>query len=897
MTSPITSVQGLASGIKWQDIIDQLIAVDTSNQLDPVKARADAQTKSMTAWSSYGSLASALQLSAKGLADGSAFSSVAISAPNSGVTSRTLLTATAATGAATGTYGVQVLGLATAQQLSGNIVADASAALGVSGQFIVGGKAVTLAATDSLNSLRDKINALNIGSTPSHVSASILFTGSSNVRLVLTSDIGGASGVDLRDVRTTASDPSVLTQLGLIDGTTSNVGSDGAVRSATFASSSQKVAAMALGVSVYPAPATININGRTITIDLQNQSLANIAAMINAQTPNAASVETVTTDSGPTYRLRISGSVTTTADPGSQPVLDLLGLTRGTTGVVKQQVSTSNVLQDDSGVTATSSSLLAGLKLAGGMGALSGDTFTIAGTKADGVTPVSLTQTVDGTTTVGDFLARISTAFSSSANPVTASIVNGTIQLKDETGGDSGLSFSISTDNAGGGTLGFGSTSVTTVGRERELAQGADARLLVNGVLMTRSSNNITDAIGGVTLNLQQAEIGTTIPVTVSRDTGNAVKALQSFASAYNAVQSFVTTSTASGGDLAFNGAVRQSFNSIKTALLTSVTGIAPGSAFSSAALVGVALDKTGKLTIDTTVLGDALNKNSDAVKALFQTNGVTTSADFSYVSSGNKSTAGAYAVNVTAPSTRPSVASSTNNFVYAGTTGDTMTLADSLSGKSGSISLEVGDTPDTVAAKLNTMFQAQGVRLSASNASGALTITGADYGSRPSFTTSYSSSNVATLLGIAAGTTRNGQDIQGTFFDGVNSYAATGDGQVLTGATGTPVDGLAMMYKGIAASSGHLDFAVGVAGLANRITDQISNADGIATQQQVTLQASINALATRQTDIQSSLAAQRAALTAQFTAMESALSKIQAQGQWLTQQINAMNSLQSSGS
>ena len=163
---------------------------------------------------------------------------------------------------------------------------------------MVGGKAVTVASTDSLNALRDKINALNVGTTPSHVSASILYTAGSNGRLVLTSDVGGASGVDLRDVRTTASDPSVLTQLGLIDGTTSNIGTDGAVRSATFASSAQKVAAMALGVSVYPAPATININGRTISIDLQNQSLADIAAMINAQTPNAASVETVATDSG-----------------------------------------------------------------------------------------------------------------------------------------------------------------------------------------------------------------------------------------------------------------------------------------------------------------------------------------------------------------------------------------------------------------------------------------------------------------------------------------------------------------------------------------------------------------------------------------------------------------------
>ena len=87
----------------------------------------------------------------------------------------------------------------------------------------------------------------------------------------------------------------------------------------------------------------------------------------------------------------------------------------------------------------------------------------------------------------------------------------------------------------------------------------------------------------------------------------------------------------------------------------------------------------------------------------------------------------------------------------------------------------------------------------------------------------------------------------------------------------------------------------MGVAGLANRISDQISNADGIATQQQVDA-AGVDQLRSprdRQTFRRASTA-QRAALTAQFTAMETALSKIQAQGQWLTQQITAMNSLQS---
>jgi flagellar hook-associated protein 2 len=894
----ITSVQGLASGIKWQDIIDELIQVDTSIQLQPVKDKAAAQSKTLSAWSTYGSLAGTLQTTAKGLADGSAFGQLSVSAPASATTSRTVLTATATAGASAGTYGVQVLGTAAAQQLSGNVVDDASVALGVAGQFIVGGNVVTVASGDSLNSLRDKINAVNTGDSPSGVSASILHTGGANARLVLTSEAGGAAGVDLRDARATAASPSVLTQLGFIDGTAANVGTDGTVRSAVFASASQKIAALALGVSVYPEPASITINGRTISIDLATQSLTDIAAMINAQSPNTASLETIPADSGAsTYRLKISGNVSATAAPSSQPILDILGLTRGTTGVVKQQMSTSNVLQDSGSVTATGSSLLLGLKLSGGMGAASGDTFTITGTKPDGVTKVSLTSTVDGTKTVDDLLDDIAAAFSSSGRTVSAAIVGGKIQLTDDAGGDSALSFSVSNDNAGGGTLAFGSTSVTTSGRQRELVKGADARVLVNGVLMTRSSNTISDAISGVTLNLQQAEVGTTIPVVVGRDTTRAVQALQSFASAFNAVQSFVTSSTSAGGDLAFNTSVRQSFNTLKNGLLAAVPGLPSGSTYNSAALVGVSLDKTGKLVVDADTLKTALTKNPDAVKALFQTNGTTTNANFSYINAGVKSASGRYDVNVTRAATRPAVVSTASNFVYSGDPGDLLTIGDSISGKSGSISLVNGDTPDTVADKLNTLFHAQAIRLIVSNVSGALTIKSLDYGSGPAFTTSYTSTASAGTLGIAPGITRNGLDVQGTFGSGATTYTATGVGQTLTGGADTPVAGLVMTYSGTAdTASTQVNFALGIAGLASRITDHISNAQGIVSQQTTAIQASITALNGRQTSIQARLDAHRAALTAQFTQMESALSKIQSQGTWLTQQLNAMNSLQSSG-
>jgi flagellar hook-associated protein 2 len=906
-TAPSSNVQGLASGIQWQDLIDQLMTVDTTNQITPITDKITADTNKQTSWSSFGTAVSTLQTTLKSLADGSVFNSLTTNAPASSSTSRTLLTATATSNAAPGTFGVQVLATAAAQQLSGNVVSNAASALGMNGQFAVAGRTVTIANSDSLNSVRDKINALNTGASPSHISATVLYSGSTAARLVLTSDVGGAAGLDLRDVRATSSDPSMLTALGFIDGQTANVGSDGAVRSAGFSSSSQTVGALTSGISAYPATSTIMVNGRAVSIDVQNTSLAGIAAAINAQSANSASVETVTSGGTTTYNLKISGTVAASADAGSQPVLDLLGLTHGTTGVVKQQVSTSNVLLDGTSATATAASPLLGLNVGGGNGTQLGDTFTITGTKPDGVTKVSLTQTVDGSKTVGDMLADISAAFSSSGRSVTAAIVGGKIQLTDDAGGDSGLSFSIAAGNESGvadpvtgANLSFGATTVDASGRLRQLTAGQDAKLFVNGVLVTRNTNTISDAITGVTLNLQQAEVGTTIPVTVARDTAKATDALQSMVTAYNTVQSLVSSSTAATGALAFDSSMRSAYNALKATILSTVTGLAGGSTYDHAALVGLTLDKTGVLSVDTTAFTTALSQDPNGVKSLFQTNGVTTGTGFSYLTSSSATTPGNYDVQIIRAATTPSTASTVSNFLYAaGSSTDTMTIGDSATGLSGTITLATGDTPDSIAGKLNAVFQAQGIRLAASNVSGALTINGLDYGSAATITTSYASSDgndVAGQLGLAAGSVHNGVDVEGSYSSGATTYTAIGKGQTLLGGTGTAVEGLMILYTGaIDSAAGHVDFTAGIAGAMSKVATNVSATDGTVANQTTALTADMDRLTTRQTDVQTRLDAKRAALVAQYTAMETALSKIQSDGNYLTQQLNSINSLQSS--
>src|SRR5689334_15914871 len=179
MADPISSISGLASGVQWRDLVDQIMAAETSQKLTPVTDKKDAEQKRFDAWGSFSSLVATFRDSVKGLRDGSAFGTFTVDGGKSGSSGRALVSATASATATPGNYTVEVDDVARANKLSGNIVASATTALGLSGEFAVNGKVVTVGATDTLSQIRDKINAVNAGGSPSGVSASVLSTGAS----------------------------------------------------------------------------------------------------------------------------------------------------------------------------------------------------------------------------------------------------------------------------------------------------------------------------------------------------------------------------------------------------------------------------------------------------------------------------------------------------------------------------------------------------------------------------------------------------------------------------------------------------------------------------------------------------------------------------------------------
>lgn len=212
MPDSTSNVTGLVSGIDYRALVDAIIASE-HRPADTAQAQMDLATQRKTAVSSYRDLVTTLRDTMDKLRDGSGLNALTTNIVGTGVGGRPLLAATASTLAQKGSYQVEVVSLARAQKLAGSGVADATVALNLTGDFTLNGITVSVVATDTLNDVRDKINASNTGLTPSKVSASILTVGPGDSRLVLTSDTAGAAGITHADTS-----GSVLAGLGLTGG-------------------------------------------------------------------------------------------------------------------------------------------------------------------------------------------------------------------------------------------------------------------------------------------------------------------------------------------------------------------------------------------------------------------------------------------------------------------------------------------------------------------------------------------------------------------------------------------------------------------------------------------------------------------------------------------------------
>lgn len=264
------------------------------------------------------------------------------------------------------------------------------------------------------------------------------------------------------------------------------------------------------------------------------------------------------------------------------------------------------------------------------------DSRTITITQPGQKTPMTVTLDKDKTS-----LADMRDAINAKQGSVTASIIkaddnsyylsltsrdSGTTNQMTITTNDAELAKYVSYDSTNTGSA----SNVMT----QQMA-ASDAKVKINGIDITRSSNKITDAPEGVTLTLNKLTTGTPETLTVTKDNAPMTAAVQAYVDAYNSLQTTIANQTkytavdqgsnaqnTSNGDLLGDGTLRNIQTRLRSQLSTSQAG---NDSFSVLSQLGITQDVSGKLTVDSTKLEKALNEKSADVVTFLSGDGKTT--------------------------------------------------------------------------------------------------------------------------------------------------------------------------------------------------------------------------------------------------------------------------------
>lgn len=186
---------------------------------------------------------------------------------------------------------------------------------------------------------------------------------------------------------------------------------------------------------------------------------------------------------------------------------------------------------------------------------------------------------------------------------VTAAVVNA----------DSGATLILTSENTGtddaititADTAGLGLATVSAA---------QDAIVTIGGFQVTSTSNSITSAIQGVTIDLEALDTaGSVQTLTIGRDTDAVKETVQSFIDAYNELQGAV--STARSGQLNGDSALLSIESRIRSIFNTAPTGIT--SDYTHLAEIGITTLEGGNLTLDSSELEAALEADFSGVAEL----------------------------------------------------------------------------------------------------------------------------------------------------------------------------------------------------------------------------------------------------------------------------------------
>ncbi len=420
------------------------------------------------------------------------------------------------------------------------------------------------------------------------------------------------------------------------------------------------------------------------------------------------------------------------------------------------------------------------------------------------------------------------------------------------------------------------------------LQQAQDAILEVDGIQVSRDSNEFTDIIEGVTLTARKVD-EKAVSVNVTSQKSTISGQIKELVDTYNALVGEIATQTAY--DVKNEKAAvlfgDSSVNSIVSRLRSSLTRPVEGNgAYSTLSSIGITFDSKGKLQADLTKVNKALDADSDAVMRLFVQAGQSSSSSIQLQTAGDTVKVGQYGVEITTPASQATVTGS--GVIGSGGLTAEETLSFEFDDRSFNVTLSAGSTLSQIVAKLNTQFGEKNFELKASEDGGRLRVTTVEYGSEFAFAMK-STRDAAAPGQLGIGTTlvdATGVDVAGR----IGAMLATGKGQVLKAGANSPAAGLELLVTSTTPVTSNFTLSRGIADMISREIDAITHTDtGIFAARTKTVETRTKAYEEQYARIQERLDRDEAALKLKFTQLEIKLSAMQSQSTSLQNMLSSL--------
>jgi len=524
-------------------------------------------------------------------------------------------------------------------------------------------------------------------------------------------------------------------------------------------------------------------------------------------------------------------------------------------------------------------------------GTYSGGSFTLNSDKAAQSITIALGNSS---------LAGIRDAINQADAGVTASIVNdGSGNRLVIASKDTGLSNALkitaidndgnNNDNAGLSQLVYDASTGGTSNLS-ETVTASNANFIIDGIAISKSSNKVTDALEGVTIDLLKASPGTTTTLNLARDTAGIQGAVNSFVKAFNDLNKTIVdlskydAATKQASILTGDSTVRSLQTSLRNEISNPLT--TAGGGLSLLSDIGISFQADGTLKLDQTKLTKVLGDPTKDISTLFASVGKTTDSQVSFVSATSDTLNGKYSLDITQMATQGSALGGAAAALTINS-GSNDTLDLSIHGVSTSISIAAGTyTASSLAAEIQSKINGSsaialaGLKVSVTESAGVLKIASNQYGAAS--TVSITGGNgKASLFGTPVETA--GLDVAGS----INGITATGSGQTLTGQGSS--NGLVLKINGGSTGSrGDIDFAHGFAAKLDKVIDRMldthlidSRIDGInSTIKDIGSQREV--LSRRLVDVEKRI-------RTQFSALDSMVASMTQTSNFLQQQLSKL--------